>query len=87
MLPSESSITARELQRQEWLTYADQQRLADLACAGTRCREPHEALAAAILALVHRLAALMPLAPRTRPATGLAAQGADAPPPVIAPGG
>lgn len=87
MLPSESSIAARELQRQEWLTYAERERLADLACAGTRCREPHEALAAAVIALVHRLPALMPLALRKRPATGLAAQAADVPPPVIAPGG
>lgn len=84
MVPSESTIAARKLQQQELLTYAEQQRRAELACPGARCRDPHEALAAAILALLHRLTAWMPAALREQPATGPAAKAADAP--SIAPG-
>lgn len=84
MVPSESIIAARKLQQQELLTYAEQQRRAELACPGARCVEPHQALAAAILALLHRLSAWAPLALRERPATGPVATVADAP--SIAPG-
>ncbi len=87
MVPSNATIAVRELQRQELLAYADQQRLADLACAGTRCTEPHEAIATTILALVHRLTAFMSLALRERPSPGPAATASDSPSPFIAPRG
>ncbi|MFN8679313.1 MAG: hypothetical protein U0Z70_23220 [Thermomicrobiales bacterium] len=79
MVPSESAIAARELQRHEWLASAEQERLADLACAGGRCPEPHAALATAIAAIVHRLTVPMARGLRARPAVTPASTAVDSP--------
>jgi hypothetical protein len=75
----------RELHRQELLSFAEQQRLVKLACSGKSCPRPHEATAIAVLALVHRLTAFMPLSvPERQPATS-SPTSPDAHEPSIAP--
>jgi hypothetical protein len=75
----------RELHRQELLSFADQQRLVKLACAGTPCPKPHEATAIAVLAFVHRLTAFMPSSVPERRSATLSPTAPDAQAPFIAP--
>lgn len=70
MHASHAAFVCRELHRQELLSYAEEQRLVKLACTGKPCPRPHETMAQAVLAVVHRLSAFMPLALHDRqPAT------------------
>lgn len=86
MHPSHASVTLRELDRQELLAFAEQQRLAELALTGTPRSRPYEARAVAVLAFVHRLTAFMPLALRERSSTGPASTATDSPSPLTTPG-
>ena len=79
MHSSHAAFAFRELHRQELLSYAEQQRLIELACTGKPCAKPHDATAMAVLAFVHRLTAFMPLALREQPPTTSSSTAPDSP--------
>ena len=84
MHPSHAVNAVRELQRQELLAYAEQQRLVDLACAGTRPARPGAALIIAMQAYLHRVTALIPQVWRERPSTSPAPADTETSSPLIA---
>ena len=84
MHSSHAAFMFRELYRQELLAYVEQERLVDLACVDRPPASPGAALAAAILAFVHRVSACKPLARGERRSTSPAPAAADASPPLIA---
>ena len=85
MHTSHAAFTCREEHRQELLSFAEQHELVELACTGTAFMKPREATAMAIRALVHRLTAYTPPAPRARPCPEAATTAAESPIPSIAP--
>jgi hypothetical protein len=85
MHSSHAAFIFREQHRQELLSFAEQQRLVKLACAGTPCRRPHAAMSIAVQAFVHGLTAFTPLALREQPATSPSLDATDSPPPSMAP--
>jgi hypothetical protein len=85
MHSSHAAFIFREEHRQELLSFAEQQRLVKLACAGAPSVKPHAATAMAIRAFVHGLTAFMPLAQREQRSTGPASTAVDSPQPFIAP--
>jgi hypothetical protein len=75
----------RELHRQDLRSFAEQQRLVKLACAGKPCANANAATPHAVLAFVHRLTAFMPFSTSERQPAPSPATAADAPASVIAP--
>ena len=86
MHASHAAFACRELHRQELLSYAEQQRLVKLACTGKPCAGPHLARPAAVLALVHRLAACIPLSTAKWQPTTTSHTVSDSQAPSVAPG-
>ena len=74
-----AAFLIRELHRHELLSYAEQQRLVELACTAQSPARPHQATAMAVLAFVHRLTAFMPLALRERPPNTSSTSAPDSP--------
>jgi hypothetical protein len=85
MHSSHAAFIFREEHRQELLSFAEQQRLVKLACAGAPSVKPHAAMAMAIRAFVHGLTAFMPLALREQRSTGPVSTAVDSPKSFIAP--
>jgi len=87
MHSSHAAFICREQHRQDLLSFAEEQRLVKLACAGTTCIKPHAAMATATLGFVRSLITFMPLALRERPSSEAAPTAADSAQPFGAPRG
>lgn len=83
MHSSHAAFLMRELHRHELLSYAEQQRLIELARTVQTPASPDQATAVAVLALVHRMTAFMPLALRERLPMATASTDPDLPSSII----